>query len=114
MWISASEKQTRRIERETLVLRERIRLAEMAPEDADAILGRAIGVMHGGDGAKRVELIEKLHAEGGGDDLLVEFVDSARHYGDVAELRRAMACGGGRRTGEASGGGVVCGDGGAV
>lgn len=50
-------------------------LLREAPEAADTITGEALAGMHAVDFAERAKWLEELHAEQGGDDLLVGFLD---------------------------------------
>jgi hypothetical protein len=66
-------------------------LAQVAPEHVDAITGAALGKWYGPDPDQRFELVERLHEEGGGDALLVAFLDEAGVYQNREAARRLAA-----------------------
>ena len=63
-------------------------LGSQAPDAVDRITGEALGGVWGGDIGERVRLVEELHAEGGGDELLVGFLDADPSRQDPDAARR--------------------------
>jgi hypothetical protein len=63
-------------------------VGQQAPDAVNAITGEALGNVWGGNFAERVKLVEELHADGGGDDLLVGFLNSGQVQGHAEEARR--------------------------
>lgn len=66
-------------------------LAVEAPDSVDAITGEALGNLYNGRFADQAKLVEELHAEGGGDELLVGFLNSGQAHAHQDDARRLAA-----------------------
>ncbi|GAA5481460.1 hypothetical protein [Haloferula sargassicola] len=53
-------------------------LSKEAPEKADRITGEALGSLWTNDIERRADMVEKLSEEGGGDEVLIGFLDNGR------------------------------------
>ena len=71
----------------------RVWAATQSPDNADAITGKALANIWGGKSSfdNRAKLIESLHAEGAGDDLIISFLSENRHAQQSSETSKALA-----------------------
>lgn len=63
-------------------------LATEATDSVDAVTGEALGNVYNGRYGEQAKLVEELHAEGGGDDLLVGFLESGQGHSHREEALR--------------------------
>ncbi len=65
-------------------------LAKESPEQASRVTGEALGSLWTGDFEQRAQVVEELSAEGGGDEVLVGFIESGLIHRQ-RELARRLA-----------------------
>ncbi|MGB6219621.1 hypothetical protein [Haloferula sp.] len=64
-----------------------------SPDQVDAITGKSLANVWGEKSTfeGRVKIVEELHAEGAGDDLIVSFLTNSQLRGESVELSRSLA-----------------------
>jgi hypothetical protein len=64
-----------------------------SPDQVDAITGKSLANVWGEKSTfeDRVKIVEELHAEGAGDDLIVSFLTNSQLRGESVELSRSLA-----------------------
>lgn len=67
--------------------------ATQSPDKADAITGRSLANIWGGESSfdNRVKMIETLHAEGAGDALIISFLSENHQAQQSSDISRALA-----------------------
>ena len=67
--------------------------ATQSPDKADAITGKSLANIWGGESSfdDRVKMIETLHAEGAGDDLIISFLSENHQAQQSSEISRTLA-----------------------
>lgn len=81
-----------KIDREAV---DEVRMWAMAqsPDQVDVITGKSLANVWGDKSTfeDRAKIVEQLHDEGAGDDLIISFLSANSHGGDSAELSRSLA-----------------------